>query len=98
MAPRGTAHMAMLADLLEEEEMASSLPQAARAMLKVMTDLMTELDGQVGELDKEIARRARLSRRAVTSPPGLGSRLSRARPRDRVRLWLGVDVKRRDLT
>ena len=74
VAPRGTAHISMLADQLEEEEMASSLPQAARAMLKVMTDLMAELDGQVAELDKEIARRAReddAARRLMTIP-GIG--------------------------
>ena len=74
VAPRGTAHMSMLADLLQEEEMASSLPQAARAMLKVMTDLMAELDGQVAELDKEMARRAReddAARRLMTIP-GIG--------------------------
>ena len=74
VAPRGTAHMTMLADLLEEEEMASSLPQAARAMLKVMTNLMAELDGQVAELDKEIARRARedAAARRLMTIPGIG--------------------------
>ena len=32
IAPKGPAHVAMLGDLLEQEEMASSLPEAARAM------------------------------------------------------------------
>src|SRR3984893_17808309 len=59
IAPKGPSHVAMLADLLEEEEMASSLPEAARAMFKVMLDLLDELDGRIAELDKEIARRAR---------------------------------------
>jgi transposase len=74
VAPKGPSHVAMLADLLEEEEMASSLPQAARSMFKVMLDLLDELDGQVAELDKEIARRARedeVSRRLMTIP-GIG--------------------------
>ena len=74
VAPKGPSHVAMLADLLEEEEMASSLPQAARSMFKVMRDLLDELDGQVAELDKEIARRARedeVSRRLMTIP-GIG--------------------------
>ena len=43
VAPRGVAQVAMLADLLEEEEMASSLPEAARAMLAVMTDMLAVL-------------------------------------------------------
>ena len=61
----------MLADLLEEEEMASSLPDAARAMFRVMLDLLGELDGKVAELDKEITRRARedeVARRLMTIP------------------------------
>ena len=40
VAPRGLAQVALLADLLDEEEMASSLPDAARAMLRVMTCLL----------------------------------------------------------
>ena len=35
----------MLADLLEEEEMASSLPEAARAMFRLMLDLLAGLNG-----------------------------------------------------
>jgi transposase len=74
VAPKGPSHVAMLADLLEEEEMASSLPPAARSMFKVMLDLLDELDGRIAELDKEIARRARedeVSRRLMTIP-GIG--------------------------
>jgi transposase len=74
VAPKGPSHVAMLADLLEEEEMASSLPQAARSMFRVMLDLLDELDGKIAELDKEIARRARedeVSRRLMTIP-GIG--------------------------
>lgn len=37
VAPRGKAQMAMLADLLDEYEIASSLPEGARAMFRIMT-------------------------------------------------------------
>ena len=64
----------MLADLIEEEEMASSLPEAARAMLRLMLDLLAGLKGKIADLDREIARRARedeVSRRLM-SIPGIG--------------------------
>ena len=66
--------MALLAGLIEEEEMASSLPEAARAMFRLMLDLLAGLDSKIGDLDKEIARRARedeVSRRLMTVP-GIG--------------------------
>jgi transposase len=74
VAPKGPSHVAMLADLLEEEGMASTLPEAARSMLRVMLDLLGNLDDRIKELDKEIARRARgdeVSRRLMTIP-GIG--------------------------
>lgn len=74
VAPKGPSHVAMLADLLEEEAMASSLPDAARAMFRLMLDLLDELDRKVAELDREIARRARedeVARRLMTIP-GVG--------------------------
>jgi len=74
VAPKGPSHVAMLADLLEEDEMASSLPEAARMMFRLMLDLLGELDNKVAELDKEIAKRARedeISRRLMTIP-GIG--------------------------
>jgi transposase len=40
IAPKGPSQVAMLAYLLEEEEMASSLPEAARAMFRLMLDLL----------------------------------------------------------
>jgi transposase len=46
VAPKGPSHVAMLADLIEEEEMANSLPAAARAMFRVMLDLLTGLSTQ----------------------------------------------------
>ena len=74
IAPKGPSHVAMLADLLEEEGMASSLPEAARAMFRLMLDLLAGLNGKIADLDKEIARRARedeVSRRLMTVP-GIG--------------------------
>jgi transposase len=64
----------MLAGLLEEEEMASSLPEAAYAMFRLTLDLLAGLDGKIPDLAKEIARRARedeVSRRLMTVP-GIG--------------------------
>ena len=40
VAPKGPSHVAMLADLIEEEEMASSLPETALAMFRLMLDLL----------------------------------------------------------
>jgi transposase len=54
VAPKGPSHVAMLADLIEEEEMANSLPGAARAMFRVMLDLLTDLSSKIADLDKEI--------------------------------------------
>jgi transposase len=74
IAPQGPSHVAMLADPLEEEEMASSLPEAAGAMFRLMLDLLAGLNGKIADLDKEIARRARedeVSRRLMTVP-GIG--------------------------
>lgn len=74
VAPKGPSHVAILADLLEEEEMASTLPDAARSMLRVMLDLLGQLDERIKDLDKEIGRRARedaVSRRLMTIP-GIG--------------------------
>ena len=69
VAPKGPSHVAMLADLIEEEEMASSLPETALAMFRLMLDLLAGLNGKIADLDKEIARRARedeVSRRLMT--------------------------------
>ena len=64
----------MLADLIDEEEMVRSFPEAARAMFRVMLDLLAGLTGKIADLDKEIARRARkdkVSCRLMTVP-GIG--------------------------
>lgn len=73
VAPKGRSYVALLGDLLEEE-LASSLPEAARAMFQVMLGMLDELDARIAELDKEIARRARedeVARRLMTIP-GIG--------------------------
>jgi transposase len=65
--------VAMLGDLLEDK-VGSSLPEAARAMFRTMLELLEELNDRIGELDKEIARRARedaIARRLMTIP-GVG--------------------------
>lgn len=74
VAPKGTAHLATLADLLEGGEIGDTLPEAARPMFTVMTEMLARLDEQIAQLDKEIARRARedeVARRLMTIP-GIG--------------------------
>jgi transposase len=74
VAPKGPSHMARLADLIEEEEMVSSLPEAALAMFRLMLNLLAGLNDRIVDLDKEIARRAReneVTRRLMTIP-GIG--------------------------
>jgi transposase len=63
----------MLGDLLEEE-LGASLPAAARDMFRVMLGVLEELNQQIAELDKVIARRGRddaVARRLMTIP-GIG--------------------------
>lgn len=51
--------MTMLADLLDEDEMASSLPEAAVTMFRLMVDMLAELDERIATVDREIASRAK---------------------------------------
>ena len=74
VAPKGAAHLTMLADLLDDGEIAETLPEAARPMFAMMVDMLAELDKRITVLDKEIARRARedeVARRLMTIP-GIG--------------------------
>ena len=74
VAPKGPSHLAMLADLLDDGEMAATLPEAARPMFAMMVDMLAELDKRVAALDKEITHRARedeVARRLMTIP-GIG--------------------------
>ncbi|WP_193335689.1 IS110 family RNA-guided transposase [Devosia beringensis] len=73
VAPKGPSHIAVLADMLDGE-MGSSLPDTAKPMFRTMLDLLDQLNAKIGELDKEIARRARedvVARRLMTIP-GVG--------------------------
>ena len=49
IAPKGPSHVTMLADLIKEEEMANSLPEAALAMFRLMLDLLAGLNGKIAE-------------------------------------------------
>jgi len=74
VAPKGSAHLAMLADLLDGGEIGETLPEAARPMFAMMVDMLAGLDERIAALDKEIARRARedeVARRLMTIP-GIG--------------------------
>ena len=74
VAPKGAAHLAMLADLLEDGEIGQTLPEVARPMFAMMIGMLANLDKQIAELDKEITRRARedeVARRLMTIP-GVG--------------------------
>lgn len=73
VAPKGAFHLAMLADLLDDE-IGQTLPEAARPMFAMMVDMIAQLDERIAALDKEIARRARedeVARRLMTIP-GIG--------------------------
>lgn len=70
VAPRGPSWVTMLGELVDDE-LGTSLPPAARDMLRIMLGLLDELDRRIAELDKEIARRARedeVVRRLMTIP------------------------------
>ena len=73
VAPKGPSHVLMLGDLLEDE-MGSSIPDAARTMVRTMLGLLEELNDRIGDLDKEIARRARedATARRLMTIPGVG--------------------------
>lgn len=51
--------MTMLADLPKEDEMTSSLPEAAVPMFRLMVSMLAELDVCIATLDREIAMRAK---------------------------------------
>lgn len=57
VAARGPANLAKLLGLVDEA--GPALPQAARAMLDLLVDMVATLTGRVTKLDREIARRAK---------------------------------------
>jgi len=72
IAPKGSWHRVALADLIQKDD--TGLPEAARQVLALMLASLASLDGQIAELDQEIARRARedeVARRLMTIP-GIG--------------------------
>jgi len=72
VAPKGTCHVARLTAQLAEP--GSHLPDEARVILEVLSDAIARLEGQIAQLDREIARRARedeMARRLMTIP-GIG--------------------------
>lgn len=58
VAPKGPSHVAMLADILEDQEMTATVPATARDMLHLVLSLRDELNNKLAELDREIAMRA----------------------------------------
>jgi transposase len=72
VVPQGTAHVDTLVALVEDKT--SSVPESARTILTVLIGTFRALEAQIGELDAEIARRAKadpVARRLMTIP-GIG--------------------------
>ena len=80
VVPKGPTHITKLETLIEDETTRTSMPEAARSMLKLMADTMRMLAEKVAELDREIARRAKedeVARRLMTIP-GIGPLIATA--------------------
>ena len=72
VVPQGITHVGALIGHIEDRN--ASLPESARTVLMVLVGTYRALDTQVGELDAEIARRAKadpVARRLMTVP-GVG--------------------------
>ena len=72
VAPQGASNIRKLVALVDSDD--STLPNVARECLKRLIATLNELNGQIKELDAEIARRARsneMARRLMTVP-GIG--------------------------
>lgn len=72
VAPKGVVYVERLVSEIEDPE--SELPQAARASLKVLAEMLAKLADQIGVLDREIANRVKedpIARRLMTIP-GVG--------------------------
>ena len=70
--PRGVPHVARMLDRIEDPE--EALPEAARAILRVLAESLWSLQAQIAVLDAEIGRRAKadpIARRLMTIP-GVG--------------------------
>ena len=69
---QGTAHVDALVALVEDKT--SSVPESARTILTVLIGTFRALEAQIGELDAEIARRAKADpvARWLMTIPGIG--------------------------
>jgi transposase len=72
IASKGPAHVQKLMELVEGP--CCELPEVARSMLGILIDTVRTLDKQVEQLDREIARRAKLddTPRRLMTIPGIG--------------------------
>jgi len=72
VAPKGRHHAGDLHAIISDP--ACELLPAAQSMLKAMVTTLDALDGRIGELDKEIARRSRddVTARRLMTIPGIG--------------------------
>lgn len=76
IAPKGRAHVAKLAALIED----AATPETARPMCALLIEAIAALDAKIKLLDKEIARRAEAdaTARRLMTIPGVGPVLSTA--------------------
>lgn len=72
VAPKGVCYVERLIAEIGSPE--SGLPEAARASLQALVDLLPKLEEQIAGLDREIARRAKedATARRLTTIPGVG--------------------------
>ena len=72
VVPKGITHAATLFDMVEGP--ASSVPENARTMLRVLVNTFNALDAQIRELDAEINRRSKTdpTARRLMTIPGVG--------------------------
>jgi transposase len=79
VAPKGVCYVERLVREVEDPE--SELPRAARASLKILTEVLAKLADQIAVLDREIANRIKedpIARRLMTIP-GVGPITAAAR-------------------
>ena len=76
--PQGVINAARLVALIENAE--SGLPADARDTLEDLVETLTQIDAQIGKLDKEIVRRAKESdvARRLMTVPGIGPLIATA--------------------
>jgi transposase len=72
VAPKGVCHVERLIERLRDPE--ADLPEAARAGLEVLVEVLADLDRRIGGLDAEVAKRAKAdaTARLLMTIPGVG--------------------------